>query len=532
MSAPVRQRGGGNPWMAEIADLRAKVHKLEAAQVRVVEAPVTAADTTSSTFTVSIAGGVDGTTQSLSGIAAPPQFMPDPGQTVKLTVAGPQPIFNVPPTVAADSITYRELDSTISTDITGAVTSSTQAVAAANGKNNVTYSPNVAASTTPGKVAGDTWFQRNASGVIIGQWEWTGTAWASRTLSDLVISSVTAGKIVTGTLSATMTVTGAIQSSATGKRWTADANGIRLYDGVSTTPVIDLNSGTGSAVFRGVVEGALIRTSSTGQRLEIQSGSRAVTFYPVSASGGAASFYSADDGSGNAGVTATAGSTNAKYGFLNFTSTFADIGYWEGSPGTATAWLRANPSASTYGIQISTGKEVSITTPRVRFFDGSVTYAALSSADGMARVGKFSLNGPADLGGAGPQTAFTFGQGPGGTDADLYGLRFISTNPGGTGGFVYFSDQRLKTNIKTAQFSALKQLLSIPVRSFDWAATGISDVGFIAQEVPVEAQVHLSPDAPLGGIADPMGVSTDKLVVWLIKALQEIAVLVNYKPPA
>src|SRR4051794_15879901 len=90
----------------------------------------------------------------------------------------------------------------------------------------------------------------------------------------------------------------------TGKRAVMGAAGIRLYDGVSGTPVVDLNATTGSATFRGTVEGALIRTSGAGQRMEIESsgtaGGRTIS-YPASGTG-VASFTRRDDTNGNAEV--------------------------------------------------------------------------------------------------------------------------------------------------------------------------------------------------------------------------------------
>jgi len=105
----------------------------------------------------------------------------------------------------------------------------------------------------------------------------------------------------------------------------------------------------------------------------------------------------------------------------------------------------------------------------------------------------------------------------------VYGPRFISTNPGGTGGFVYFSDQRLKQNIRAAKFAALGQVLATPIRQFEWTASGDTEVGFVAQEVPADAQVRLSPDSPVAAVTDPVCVSAERMLVILWKAVQEIA---------
>jgi len=70
----------------------------------------------------------------------------------------------------------------------------------ANGKNKVIYSTSAASGTT-GYVAGDTWFQRDASNNIIGQWEFT-TSWQVRKLDDAMVANLNAAKIIAGTLDA------------------------------------------------------------------------------------------------------------------------------------------------------------------------------------------------------------------------------------------------------------------------------------------------------------------------------------------
>lgn len=74
------------------------------------------------------------------------------------------------------------------------------ALTSATGKNKIVWSTSAASGTT-GYVAGDTWFRIDGSGVVIGQWEFT-TSWQPRTIGNLVIAAVDAGKITTGTLDA------------------------------------------------------------------------------------------------------------------------------------------------------------------------------------------------------------------------------------------------------------------------------------------------------------------------------------------
>lgn len=82
----------------------------------------------------------------------------------------------------------------------GAQTTADTALTTANGKNKVIHSPD--APSGSGTAPGDIWFRRDGAGVIIGQWEWDGDSWETRTLSDLVIAALDAGKITTGTLAA------------------------------------------------------------------------------------------------------------------------------------------------------------------------------------------------------------------------------------------------------------------------------------------------------------------------------------------
>ncbi len=75
------------------------------------------------------------------------------------------------------------------------------AIESANSKTRTQYGAGTP--VTDGKErTGDTWFQRDGSGVILGQWEWTGSTYAPSELGHQVIASVDAGKISVGTLDA------------------------------------------------------------------------------------------------------------------------------------------------------------------------------------------------------------------------------------------------------------------------------------------------------------------------------------------
>ena len=495
-----------------IVVLTERVKSLEGAKVTYVAATVVEVHPLSSTFDVAV--GDEGLRW--AGISSPPHFLPAVGDVVQLSMSGALPTYQ-PGRVAEGAIGDDELSGPVKEQITTAYETAT-------GKNKVYFS-----TATPteagisGTAEGDLWFQEDVFGLglVVGAWEWVGTEWAARKFNDSVLNSLAVGKLVSGTGTFDMLMAGSIYSNATGSRYRIDSTGIKLFSGSSTTPTVDLNAITGNATFRGTVEGALIRTSATGQRLEIQgggtAGGRTMTFYPATGTG-VATFTSRDDGAGNAGLTLKAGGANR--GFLNFNSTFADLGY--GNDTSASAWVRANPGSSTFGLEMTSTSEISSTTWRTRWFDGAYTYAILSRADGLNKVGKFSLLGPADTGAGSDVGAFTFGQMPGGSDADVYALRFISTNAGGTGGFIYFSDRRLKEKARAVTFDALSEVLSMPVEEFVWKSTGEKSFGFQAQNMPADVQVQLSPDGPIDGVDNPVGVASELVMAKLVKAVQQL----------
>jgi hypothetical protein len=149
-------------------------------------------------------------------------------------VLGKQPDGTVDVTVGAASLL-------------GASSTATQALASANGKNQVTYSagpPGTAPNT-----AGDTWWQF-ADGVVVGQWAGLGgTTWEARTLGHEVISSIdaaaitvgkltgvqlAAGTVVAENLAAVLAVVFRLTSAESGRRWEADSAGIRVLDADDT----------------------------------------------------------------------------------------------------------------------------------------------------------------------------------------------------------------------------------------------------------------------------------------------------------
>lgn len=90
--------------------------------------------------------------------------------------------------------------SVVDAGIATAQSTADTALTSANGKNKITWSTSAASGS--GVTVGDIWFQRDGAGTIIGQWEWSGTSWFTRIVSETVIGNLSAGKIVTGTLNA------------------------------------------------------------------------------------------------------------------------------------------------------------------------------------------------------------------------------------------------------------------------------------------------------------------------------------------
>ncbi len=403
-------------------------------------------------------------------------------------------------------------DTAIQTAISNAAT----AQATADGKMRIFVQASAPTGLTAGDV-GDLWIDTDDGN---RSYTWSGTAWTSRQLGNgaiqpqsLVASNVIAtGTVTAGLLEAVLVLaTQVIAGTPGNSRVQIDSAGVRLFKGTSTTPVVYLNAATGDATFRGIVEGAVFRTAPIGQqRIEIMSGSRTMTFFPAT-NGLPGTLESIDDGSGHAGMALHAGGGDTPgHGFINLTSTFADIVHTTG--GANVSFVRVDGGG--VGISVKAGARASFTTDQgVDFFSGATRWAQLNATGSMRGIVQF----------AGGSSAFTFGVDPGNINSDVYALRFISSNPGATGGFVYFSDRRLKKRIRDAEFLALDAVLATPIREFEWTETGESDMGFVAQEVPAAAQVQLSPDAPVDGVTDPLGISHDRMVLILWKAVQQLA---------
>lgn len=137
----------------------------------------------------------------------------------------------------------------------GAASTANTALTAANGKTKIILSTNAATGTNYNE--GDIWYRKSGT-TINAQWEFTGGAWASRTLTDALFSSISAGKITAGTMS--------------GDRITANTlNGDRIVANTLNGDRIVANTITAgklaaTAIDGMTITGALIQTIATADR--------------------------------------------------------------------------------------------------------------------------------------------------------------------------------------------------------------------------------------------------------------------------
>lgn len=98
-------------------------------------------------------------------------------------------------------------------------------VQTADGKNSITYSLN-----DPSGVGavGDVWYKYTTGNVIVGQWVYE-AGWISQTLDNAIIASISAGKITAGTISAAIEMLSAIMTGGL-VRTSSTGNRVEIYD--------------------------------------------------------------------------------------------------------------------------------------------------------------------------------------------------------------------------------------------------------------------------------------------------------------
>jgi len=113
------------------------------------------------------------------------------------------------------------------------------AQATANGKNEVTYSLTVPGATA--NAIGDIWFQKNASNVIISQWEGLGgTSWSAKTIDNAVIANLDAAKITAGYISVDRLQAGTIVAAKLATDTITAASGVIADLAIVTANIADL----------------------------------------------------------------------------------------------------------------------------------------------------------------------------------------------------------------------------------------------------------------------------------------------------
>ena len=240
-----------------------------------------------------------------------------------------------------------------------------QAQTSANGKNTSHYS-----TSGPSGVGtdGDLWFQTDSGGTVLYQFIYkTATGWTSAPISNSVISNLDAGKINAGVITGiaynnglgTFAVTAAGVLTATSATITGNITATSgtftgaVYASSGTfTGAVYASSGTFTGSITGAtITGSLIRTSSSGTRVEIPASSEEIDFYTGSESSSEAgkiyafsttiSGYSASEtivvapdpasyGSTQPGTIATYNASDASSGvIINGTYNYVNTGYFK-----------------------------------------------------------------------------------------------------------------------------------------------------------------------------------------------------------
>lgn len=195
-------------------------------------------------------------------------------------------------------------DPTLLTQLNALATQTSAAQATADGKNTVTYSTGPASGS--GKTTGDIWFQTNASHVVIGQWQWSGTAWVSQTLDNSVLASLDAGKITTGYLAAGRLQAGTI-TAASGI--IADINADVVTSGTVNASHVAIGAGSNA-----LSDPGFNSTDITNSRTALSTGGTAGW---TIANGASTAFRT---------VTRTTTSTNDQFNYITKSNTFANAG--------------------------------------------------------------------------------------------------------------------------------------------------------------------------------------------------------------
>jgi hypothetical protein len=179
----------------------------------------------------------------------------------------------IPATGAPDTNSQMSFGLISFSDAAAASTDAATALTVANGKNKTTYSASAPGSTA--NTLGDIWYQQSGN-VIMGMWTGLGgTTWQATTLRDEVLSSITVGKLTSGTINAATKVT--VGTPAAARMEIDGAAGLTAFDGTNAV-TFKIDSATGNVTLKGsinagsTVTGSTIQSATSGGRFVIRPG--------------------------------------------------------------------------------------------------------------------------------------------------------------------------------------------------------------------------------------------------------------------
>jgi hypothetical protein len=144
---------------------------------------------------------------------------------------------------------------------------------------------NASAASTQGSATPQTLVTGDVPGTFI-----TNAMIANAAIDDAKIATVSAGKITVGTLAADITVSSRLKTANTGARVELNSSGLQAFNSAGTQTV-NIAAGTGTATISGVFQ-----TGLTGQRIVIDPGGTAPTFYYYTATGSNYAYINAPAG--------------------------------------------------------------------------------------------------------------------------------------------------------------------------------------------------------------------------------------------
>jgi len=302
---------------------------------------------------------------------------------------------------------------------------------------------------------------------------------------------------------------------------TSNGTLVVTYSGVAL-PVV--NGGTGNTSQSGILYGNGTAAITTATSAQIVS---AIGTTPVSSASSATSATSA-----GSAVTVTGATQLAITSAANLTTVGTiSSGTWQGNR-IADSYLSTNvgllsASNSWSGLN-NFGSSTPGFSPPSAPYTATIYSNAANATNGIGIVTSAYYNNQSNWDAIVNTTSqgiayFSQASTPGGS---LTGIGSITYNGSGTS-FNTSSDRRLKDNIVALPAgTGLAKIEALRPRSFTWKQSGISDMGFIADELQAVVPTAVSgnpDDVREDGSIKPQGIDTSFLVVYLVQAIQEMA---------